>query len=134
MCPHDIQRVGPLSDGGKWICGMSLYKEKPRAKCVIYSFGVNRETRFEGEMLERTDCEVYAYDASVNAMGEGKFQLDTMECQQGVSICFYIALISDSFCQLVIFLQRPKDPVLTSGLISLARPIMWMKMASNGRL
>ncbi|KAG0274081.1 hypothetical protein BGZ96_004536 [Linnemannia gamsii] len=69
VCPHDIQRVGPLSDGGKWICGMSLYEEKPRAKCVIYSFGVNYETRFEGEMLERTDCEIFAYDASVAAMG-----------------------------------------------------------------
>ncbi|KAG0313558.1 hypothetical protein BGZ99_008749 [Dissophora globulifera] len=69
VCPHDIQRVGPLSDGGKWICGMSLYEEKPRAKCVIYSFGVNYETRFEGEMLDRTDCEIWAYDASVAAMG-----------------------------------------------------------------
>lgn len=69
VCPHDIQRVGPLSDGGKWICGMSLYEEKPRAKCVIYSFGVNYETRFEGEMLERTDCEIFAYDASVASMG-----------------------------------------------------------------
>ncbi|KAG0358067.1 hypothetical protein BG005_002768 [Podila minutissima] len=68
-CPHDIQRVGPLSDGGKWICGMSLYTEEPRSKCVIYSFGVNFETRFEGEMLDRTDCEIWAYDASVTQMG-----------------------------------------------------------------
>ncbi|KAF8967202.1 hypothetical protein BGZ46_000230 [Entomortierella lignicola] len=69
VCPHEIQRVGPLNDGGKWICGMSLYEEEPRAKCVIYSFGVNHETRFEGEMLDRTDCEIYAYDASVTEMG-----------------------------------------------------------------
>ncbi|KAF9168006.1 hypothetical protein DFQ26_001986 [Actinomortierella ambigua] len=69
VCPHDIQRVGPLSDGGKWLCGMSLYEEKPRAKCIIYSFGVNHETRFEGEMLDRTDCEIWAYDASVSRMG-----------------------------------------------------------------
>ncbi|KAF9438310.1 hypothetical protein BGZ76_008698 [Entomortierella beljakovae] len=68
-CPHEIQRVGPLSDGGKWICGMSLYEEHPRAKCVMYSFGVNHETRFEGEMLDRTDCEIFAYDASVKEMG-----------------------------------------------------------------
>lgn len=51
---------------------MSLYEEEPRAKCVIYSFGVNHETRFEGEMLERTDCEIWAYDASVTEMGVGK--------------------------------------------------------------
>lgn len=71
VCPHDIQRVGPLADGGKWICGMSLYEEKPRSKCVLYSFGVNHETRFEGEMLDRTDCEIWAYDASVSEMGPG---------------------------------------------------------------
>ncbi|KAG0346864.1 hypothetical protein BG004_000669 [Podila humilis] len=69
VCPHDIQRVGPLSDGGKWICGMSLFEEKPRNKCVMYSFGVNHETRFEGEILDRTDCEIFAYDASVDKMG-----------------------------------------------------------------
>jgi hypothetical protein len=65
ICPHEIQRVGPLNDGGKWLCGMSLYEEKPRAKCVMYSFGINYETRFEAEMLERSDCEIWAYDASV---------------------------------------------------------------------
>ncbi|KAI7830512.1 methyltransferase domain-containing protein [Gamsiella multidivaricata] len=48
---------------------MSLYEEKPRSKCVIYSFGVNYETRFEGEMLDRTECEIWAYDASVQQMG-----------------------------------------------------------------
>ncbi|KAG0054307.1 hypothetical protein BGZ83_011512 [Gryganskiella cystojenkinii] len=68
-CPHEIERVGPLDDGGKWVCGMSLYTEEPRAKCVLYSFGVNKETRFEGEMLDRTDCEIWAYDASVTEMG-----------------------------------------------------------------
>ncbi|KAF9577524.1 hypothetical protein BGW38_007213 [Lunasporangiospora selenospora] len=68
-CPHDLQRVGPLSDGGKWVCGMSLYEDEPRANCVIYSFGVNTETRFEGEMLDRTNCEIWAYDASVQHMG-----------------------------------------------------------------
>ncbi|ESZ90958.1 hypothetical protein SBOR_8651 [Sclerotinia borealis F-4128] len=26
-CPHDIQRVGRLGDGGKWVCGMSLYEK-----------------------------------------------------------------------------------------------------------
>lgn len=71
-CPHEIQRVGPIIDGGKWICGMNLYEEQPRAKCVLYSFGLSFQTDFEREMLERTDCEIFAYDASVTGMGPSK--------------------------------------------------------------
>ncbi|KAG0331393.1 hypothetical protein BG004_001686 [Podila humilis] len=70
-CPHEIERWGPMDDGGKWMCGMSLYTEKPRAKCVVYSFGVRDDSRFESEILERTDCEVFAYDASVASFGRG---------------------------------------------------------------
>ncbi|KFH71708.1 hypothetical protein MVEG_02003 [Podila verticillata NRRL 6337] len=68
-CPHEIQRVGPINDGGKWVCGLSLYEERPRAKCVLYSFGISFQTSFEREMLERTDCEIFAYDASISNMG-----------------------------------------------------------------
>ncbi|CAO3564100.1 unnamed protein product [Mortierella alpina] len=50
---------------------MSLYEEKPRSKCVIYSFGVDYETRFEGEMLDRAECEIWAYDASVKVKRMG---------------------------------------------------------------
>ena len=28
-CPHDVQRVGRLGDGGKWVCGMSVYESIP---------------------------------------------------------------------------------------------------------
>ncbi|KAF9937196.1 hypothetical protein BGZ65_001720 [Modicella reniformis] len=59
---------------------MSLYEEKPRSKCVLYSFGVNHETRFEGDMLDRTDCEIFAYDASVAEMGP--------ECQNRPKVHF----------------------------------------------
>ena len=66
-CPHDIQRVGRLGDGGKWVCGMSLYesrearfapaitqhKTRIRSETIIYSFGVNDESTFEAEMLSR---------------------------------------------------------------------------------
>ncbi|KAG0024193.1 hypothetical protein BGZ82_010513 [Podila clonocystis] len=69
-CPHDIQRVGPIYDGDKWICGMNLYEEQPRAKCILYSFGISYETNFEKSMLKRTDCEIFAYDASVTGMGD----------------------------------------------------------------
>jgi hypothetical protein len=36
-CPHRVQRVGTLGDGGKWVCGLERLIRKP--KCVIYSIG-----------------------------------------------------------------------------------------------
>ncbi|PBP28532.1 hypothetical protein BUE80_DR000531 [Diplocarpon rosae] len=80
-CPHDIQRVGRLGDGGKWVCGMSLYENKPyvavsnpklpsRPSTIIYSFGVNDESTFEAEMLARIpSAQIYAYDYSVERIG-----------------------------------------------------------------
>lgn len=38
-CPHEVQRIGALGDGGKWVCGLSRIKTKP--DCVIYSFGAS---------------------------------------------------------------------------------------------
>lgn len=36
-----------MGDGGKWVCGMSLYEDIPTEKpCVIYSFGVQTESSF----------------------------------------------------------------------------------------
>jgi len=80
-CPHDIQRVGRLGDGGKWVCGMSLYEAPPapavspaktgqQPGTVIYSFGVNDESTFESEMLTRIPAaQVFAYDFSVQDFG-----------------------------------------------------------------
>ncbi len=80
-CPHDIQRVGRLGDGGKWVCGMSLYESKPnvavtnsksqtRPSTIIYSFGVNDESTFEAEMLARIpSAQIHAYDFSVDRIG-----------------------------------------------------------------
>ncbi|CAL3968010.1 hypothetical protein PZA11_006943 [Diplocarpon coronariae] len=80
-CPHDIQRVGRLGDGGKWVCGMSLYENKPHAAVsntklpsrpatIIYSFGINDESTFEAEMLSRIpSAQIYAYDYSVERIG-----------------------------------------------------------------
>lgn len=36
-CPHELERIGNLGDGGKWVCGLSRIEDKP--DCVIYSFG-----------------------------------------------------------------------------------------------
>ncbi|KAF6811786.1 hypothetical protein CSOJ01_05514 [Colletotrichum sojae] len=70
-CPHEMERVGRMGDGGKWVCGMSQYVNFPKNRqCVIYSFGVRDESSFEQEMLERTNCVVWAYDFSVVDFGE----------------------------------------------------------------
>jgi Methyltransferase domain len=69
-CPHDIQRVGRLGDGGKWVCGMSLYEARKKPETIIYSFGVNDESTFEAEMLARIPtAQIYAYDFSVTNFG-----------------------------------------------------------------
>jgi hypothetical protein len=80
-CPHDIQRVGRLGDGGKWVCGMSLFEARPAAavsqhstsanpNTIIYSFGVNDESTFEAEMLARIpSAQIWAFDFSVTSFG-----------------------------------------------------------------
>jgi len=67
-CPWEVERIGRMGDGGKWVCGMSRY-EKNKKPCIIYSMGVQNESTFEQEMLERTNCEIWGYDFSVERFG-----------------------------------------------------------------
>ncbi|KAL2071797.1 hypothetical protein VTL71DRAFT_13032 [Oculimacula yallundae] len=67
-CPHEVERIGRMGDGGKWVCGMSRYEKQSRP-CILYSFGVQNESSFEQEMLERTNCEIWGYDYSVDQFG-----------------------------------------------------------------
>jgi len=39
QCPHRVERIGTLGDGGKWVCGMDRIAKQD--KCVIYSFGLS---------------------------------------------------------------------------------------------
>lgn len=80
FCPHDLERVGTLGDGGKVICGMSRYEKQspgpssannPSKDLVVYSFGVSRDSTFEAAMLERTNSKIWGYDYSVNHWGDG---------------------------------------------------------------
>lgn len=67
-CPHEVERIGALGDGGKWVCGLSRVQEKK--PCVIYSFGINYESSFEAALLENTQhCEIWGYDFSVHSFG-----------------------------------------------------------------
>jgi len=67
-CPHEVERLGALGDGGKWVCGTSRIATKPN--CVIYSFGINYESSFEAALLSRTQgCQVWGYDFSVKSFG-----------------------------------------------------------------
>jgi hypothetical protein len=67
-CPHKMERIGTLGDGGKWVCGMDRIEQKK--DCVVYSVGLNGESSFEADVLERApQCELYGYDFSVNSFG-----------------------------------------------------------------
>ncbi|KAI5807892.1 methyltransferase domain-containing protein [Peziza echinospora] len=77
-CPHDMQRIGRMGDGGKWVCGItrlpspsltSSSKYNNAENCTIYSFGVRDESSFEEEMLKRTGCRIWAYDPAVSSFG-----------------------------------------------------------------
>ncbi|KAI0930021.1 hypothetical protein AcV5_006831 [Taiwanofungus camphoratus] len=68
QCPHRVERIGTMGDGGKWVCGMDRIAKQQ--ECVIYSFGVNGESSFEAEILQRAPgCQVWGYDFSVNSFG-----------------------------------------------------------------
>lgn len=43
------------SSGGKWICGVDVLRSR---KCLVYSYGVNKDLSFELELIGRTGCEV----------------------------------------------------------------------------
>ncbi|PSK51984.1 hypothetical protein B9Z65_3251 [Elsinoe australis] len=75
FCPYEIERVGSIGDGGKWVCGMSHYQRmapgpsrstNPAPEMIMYSFGVNDDSSFEARMMERTNTLIWGYDYSVN--------------------------------------------------------------------
>ncbi|KAJ6591179.1 methyltransferase domain-containing protein [Mycena vulgaris] len=67
-CPHEIQRLGALGDGGKWVCGLSRVEHKP--DCIVYSVGINSESSFEADILANTEgCQIWGYDFSVSSFG-----------------------------------------------------------------
>lgn len=56
-CPYEMERIGRMGHGGKWVCGMLLYEAIPVEKpCVIYSFGVQTETSFGKVSCNQERC------------------------------------------------------------------------------
>jgi FkbM family methyltransferase len=63
-CPAGLEKVGALSDGGKWVCGVENLLQRPG--CVIYAVGSNGDASFEKAMLEKTKCSVWTFDPTLN--------------------------------------------------------------------
>jgi len=73
-CP-DMQRIGNIGDGGKFVCGLShlensnyeVIKGVPHAKpnCVIYSYGISVDSVFELNVENITKCEIHAFDPTI---------------------------------------------------------------------
>ena len=59
----DIEAICQLT------CGLERIQQQRGKKCVVYSFGVNFESSWEVELLERTDCEIWGFDFSVEKWG-----------------------------------------------------------------
>ena len=85
-CPHELERIGNLGDGGKWTCGLSRVAQKP--DCIVYSFGACRlssrprntltpssagmdwESAWEASLLEGTEhCTIWGYDHQTKGFG-----------------------------------------------------------------
>ena len=44
------ERVGPIMDGGKWICDPPALQHPPQ-RCLVYSIGSEKDTLFERDMV-----------------------------------------------------------------------------------
>ncbi|KAI0085505.1 methyltransferase domain-containing protein [Irpex rosettiformis] len=67
-CPHELERIGNLGDGGKWTCGLSRIARKDH--CIIYSFGMDWESSWEAAVLESTKhCQIWGYDHATRSFG-----------------------------------------------------------------
>lgn len=88
-----------MGDGGKWLCGLEKLVSLPKSRtstqmnelglksatpasgssnlppgqqpgCVVYSFGIQYESTFEEQLIERTpNCLIWGYDYSVDKFG-----------------------------------------------------------------
>ncbi|KAL4733459.1 hypothetical protein BDV11DRAFT_175678 [Aspergillus similis] len=84
FCPHDLERVGSLGDGGKVFCGMSRYERESLGpssaangapELIVYTFGISGDSSFEAALLERTNALIWgAKDISEQQARRTRFQ------------------------------------------------------------
>ncbi|EKU20156.1 alpha 1,2-mannosyltransferase [Nannochloropsis gaditana CCMP526] len=63
-----MERVGRVGDGGKWMCDLATLRARAveaHRPCIVYAFGINDDTSFEEELVNRTGCQVFAFDPTV---------------------------------------------------------------------
>ncbi|KAH9014493.1 methyltransferase domain-containing protein [Lactarius pseudohatsudake] len=66
-CPHELERIGTLGDGGKWVCGLSQLQDKE--DCIVYSVGSPADASFEAEVLARTrHCQLFVFDHTASSL------------------------------------------------------------------
>lgn len=69
------------------MCGMTVLESMTKEdECVIYSLGVFDDSSWEKEMIDRTKCQVYAFDASVNGIAGGMLPLSAIPISLGLVI------------------------------------------------
>lgn len=60
---RNVIRIGSHKDGGKEICVDIAYK--PKAPCLVYSFGINNQWDFDNMVVDTFGCEVHCFDPSI---------------------------------------------------------------------
>lgn len=73
-CPHELERVGPLGNGGRWTCGLSRVAQKD--DCAIYVFQGQSwwDSSWEAEVLEATQhCQFWGYGPLAESFGNQTF-------------------------------------------------------------
>lgn len=68
-CP-DLERVGKVGEGGKWVCGLSYLSRLPN--CVMYSYGISSDVSFEYTIAQRTNCTIHAFDPTIGQLPYSK--------------------------------------------------------------
>jgi len=68
-CMWEVERIGRMGDGGKFTCGLPRLAQTRGKDLVVFSIGVEKESSWEYEVLERTDANIYMFDFSVDEYG-----------------------------------------------------------------